>query len=114
MAVNKLKPTIPGQRFRVVHDFNDITTSKPFKPLLCTLPKASGRNNAGRITSWQKKGRHKRMYRIIDFKKCKRDIPCKIETIEYDPKRTARIALVVYNDGERYIIAPKGIGVDRS
>lgn len=110
MAVKKLKPTSPGQRFRIVSDFSDITTSKPFKPLLRPLHKSSGRNNQGRITSWQKGNRHKRMYRLIDFKRLKKNIPCKVETIEYDPNRSANIALVVYNDGERkYILAPKTI-----
>lgn len=110
MNLNKLKPTSPGQRFRIVSDFSDITSSVPFKPLLRPLPKKSGHNNKGRITSWQKGNRHKRMYRIIDFKRCKRDISCKVETIEYDPNRTANIALVVYKDGERrYILSPKDV-----
>lgn len=112
MGIKKYKPTSPGTRFRSGSDFSDITETKPYKPLVRPLKKTGGRNSAGRITSWQKGGGHKRQYRIIDFKRNKLNIPCTVETIEYDPNRTPLIALLKYADGERrYIIAPQGVKV---
>ncbi len=112
MGVKSFKPITPGRRFMTVSDFSDITTKKPYKPLLVPLKKTGGRNNYGRITVRHKGGGHKRKYRIIDFKRNKIDIPAKVLTIEYDPNRSARIALVAYADGEkRYILAPNGLKV---
>lgn len=112
MGIKKYKPTSPGSRFRSGSDFSEITEKKPFKKLLRPLKKTGGRNNSGRITVWQRGGGHKRAYRIIDFKRDKLRVPCAVETIEYDPNRTARIALLKYADGERrYILAPLGIKV---
>src|SRR6059036_3688294 len=112
MPIRKYNPTSPGQRFQTVQVFDEITTSEPFKPLVESLHRSGGRNNQGELTSWWRGGGHKRMYRIIDFKRDKHDIPAKVSTIEYDPNRSARIALVTYADGEkRYIIAPLGLQV---
>lgn len=112
MGLKKYKPTSSGTRFRSGFDFAEITESKPYKPLLMPIRKTGGRNNSGRVTAWQKGGGHKRAYRIIDFKRNKMNIPCTVETIEYDPNRTARIALLKYQDGERrYILAPMGLQV---
>jgi large subunit ribosomal protein L2 len=112
MGIRAYKPTSPGRRFQTVSDFKDITTDKPYKPLLKEIKKSGGRNNKGRITVWQRGGGNKRRYRVIDFKREKYNIPAKVETIEYDPNRSARIALLKYADGERrYIIAPDGIKV---
>jgi large subunit ribosomal protein L2 len=112
VAVKKFKPTSPGRRFVTVSTFDEITTDKPEKSLLEPLSKKSGRNNKGRITVRHRGGGHKRQYRMIDFKRNKDDIPAKVATIEYDPNRSARIALLNYADGEkRYIIAPLGLGV---
>jgi large subunit ribosomal protein L2 len=105
-------PTSPGRRFQTVSDFSELTTSAPYKPLLKSLRKTGGRNNAGRITAWMRGGGSKRNYRVIDFKREKIGIPARVETIEYDPNRSARIALLKYKDGERrYIIAPVGLQV---
>ncbi len=110
MAVRKLKPTSAGRRFQTVSDFKEITRSKPEKSLTVGLTKKSGRNNHGRVTSRRRGGGVKRLYRIIDFKREKRDIEATVSHIEYDPNRTARIALLTYADGEkRYIIAPVGL-----
>ncbi len=110
MGVRKLKPTTPGQRFRIVNDFSAVTTDKPEKSLLAPKKSTGGRNNKGRMTSRYRGGGHKRRYRIIDFKRDKFNIPATVKTIEYDPNRSAFIALVVYADGEkRYIIAPSEI-----
>lgn len=110
MAVRKLKPTSPGRRFQTVSDFVEITRSTPEPSLTVGLTKKSGRNNNGRITSRRRGGGHKRLYRIIDFKRDKCDIPATVAHIEYDPNRTARIALLHYADGEkRYILAPVGL-----
>lgn len=107
MAVRAYKPTSPGRRFQTVSDFEEITRSTAEKSLLVPLKKTGGRNNYGRITARHIGGGHKRMYRVIDFKRDKRDIPAKVASIEYDPNRTARIALLHYRDGEkRYILAP--------
>ena len=113
MAIRKLKPVTPGQRQRSVSQFETITKSEPEKSLLAPLKKKGGRNNHGRITTRHQGGGHKRRYRIIDFKRNDKDgIPAKVAAIEYDPNRTARIALLVYADGEkRYIIAPDDLAV---
>ena len=112
MPIRKFNPTSPGQRFQTVQTFDDITTSEPHKPLVEPLHQSGGRNNRGELTSWWRGGGHKRMYRIIDFKRDKRDIPAKVATIEYDPNRSARIALLTYADGEkRYILHPVGLKV---
>ncbi len=115
MAVRKLKPITPGQRFRVVNQFAEITTDKPEKSLLVPKKKTGGRNKKGRITAPHRGGGHKQKYRIIDFKRNKTGIPATVKTIEYDPNRSAFIALVVYADGEkRYIIAPNGLQVGQT
>jgi len=112
MALRKRKPTSPGRRFQTVSDFGEITTAKPEKALLKPLPKTGGRNNAGRITARHKGGGHKRQYRVIDFRRNKDGVPATVATIEYDPNRNCRIALLHYRDGEkRYIIAPDNVGV---
>lgn len=112
MGVKKLKPVTPGTRFRVAPDFSELTASKPEKSLLEPIKKTGGRNSQGRRTMRYIGGGHKRMYRIIDFKRDKVGVPAEVLTIEYDPNRTARIALVQYADGEkRYIIAPQGLTV---
>ena len=114
MSVRKLKPITPGQRFRVVNKFDTITTDKPEKSLLVPLKKTGGRNNQGKMTMRYIGGGHKKKYRIIDFKRNKFGIDAKVVSIEYDPNRTAFIALVQYTDGEkRYIIAPAGLKVDQ-
>jgi len=112
MALKKFKPTTPGQRHKVVTDFADITKGKPEKSLIAPLKKSGGRNNDGRMTMRYIGGGHKQKYRIIDFKRDKFDIPATVKAIEYDPNRTANIALLYYADGEkRYIIAPNGLKV---
>lgn len=112
MALKKLKPTTPGQRFKSISTFEEITCSTPEKSLLKTIKKSGGRNNQGKMTMRYMGGGHKQRYRIIDFKRDKDNIPAIVKTIEYDPNRTARIALLVYADGEkRYIPAPKGLKV---
>ena len=114
MSVRKLKPITPGQRFRVVNEFDTITTDKPEKSLLIPLKKTGGRNNQGKMTMRYIGGGHKKKYRIIDFKRNRFGEGAKVVSIEYDPNRTAFIALVQYNDGEkRYIIAPAGLKVDQ-
>lgn len=110
MAVRKLKPTSAGRRFQTVSDFAEITRTTPEKSLTEGLPKKAGRNNNGRVTSRRRGGGVKRLYRIIDFKRNKVGIPATVAEIEYDPNRTARIALLHYADGEkRYILAPVGL-----
>ena len=112
MGIKTYKPTSPGRRFQTVQTFDDITTNEPHKPLVENLHRSGGRNNHGELTSWWRGGGHKRLYRIIDFKRDKKDIPGKVSTIEYDPNRSARIALVTYSDGEkRYILQPLGLKV---
>ena len=112
MAIRKLNPTTPGQRHRSVSMFETITTDTPEKSLLDTWKRSGGRNTNGRKTSRHRGGGHKRRYRIIDFKRNKIGIPARVATIEYDPNRSARIALLVYADGEkRYIIAPDKLAV---
>ncbi|MFB1100733.1 MULTISPECIES: 50S ribosomal protein L2 [Bacillaceae] len=112
MAIKKYKPTTNGRRNMSVSDFAEITTDKPEKSLLAPLHKRGGRNNQGKLTVRHQGGGHKRQYRIIDFKRDKDGIPGRVATIEYDPNRTANIALIHYVDGEkRYILAPKGLEV---
>jgi len=112
MATRKLKPNTPGTRHRIAPVFDDITTSTPERRLLTAVKNKGGRNNRGRMTVRHQGGGHKRRYRLIDFKRDKFDIPATVKTIEYDPNRTARIALIAYADGEkRYIIAPDKLQV---
>ena len=112
MALRSFKPTSPGVRQMTVSSFEEITTNKPEKSLLVPLKKHSGRNSYGRITVRHHGGSHKRKYRIIDFKRLKDGVPARVATIEYDPNRSSRIALLHYVDGEkRYIIAPAGLKV---
>ena len=112
MPVKKRKPVTPSQRFMSVLDFSDLTKKSPEKRLSKGLKKSGGRNNIGRQTSYHRGGGHKRSYRIIDFKRDKIGIPARVASIEYDPNRSARIALLIYKDGEkRYIIAPNGLRI---
>src|ERR1043166_8223173 len=112
MPIRKYNPTSPGVRGKTSLTFDDITTSDPYRPLTEPLHRSGGRNNRGELTSWWRGGGHKRLYRLIDFKRDKRDIPAKVTTIEYDPNRSARIALLTYADGEkRYILQPVGLKV---
>ncbi len=112
MAVKTFKPTSPGRRFQTVSDFSEITNEKPEKSLLSPLKKTGGRNTYGRVTARHIGGGHKRRYRLIDFKRDKRDVAAKVAGIEYDPNRTSNIALLYYADGEkRYILAPENIKV---
>ena len=112
MSVRKLKPITPGQRFRIVNEYSEVTTSKPEKSLLKPMKKSGGRNNQGRMTMRYKGGSHKRRYRVIDFKRDKYDVVGEVTSIEYDPNRSAFIALINYSDNEkRYIIAQKGMKV---
>ena len=115
MSVRKLKPITPGQRFRVVNGYDAITTDKPEKSLLAPIKKSGGRNSQGKMTMRYLGGGHKKRYRIIDFKRDKQGIPATVATIEYDPNRTAFIALVNYQDGEkRYVIAQNGLQVGQN
>ena len=115
MSVRKLKPITPAQRFRVVNGFDAITTDKPEKSLLAPKKRSGGRNSQGKMTMRYKGGGHKKKYRIIDFKRNKTGIPAEVKTIEYDPNRTAFIALLNYQDGEkRYIIAQNGLQVGQT
>ena len=113
MGMKKFKPTSPGVRWTEIADFGELTKHKPEKALLVPMKKTGGRNNRGRITSRHRGGGHKRMCRIIDFKRDKLDMTAKVMAIEYDPNRSARLALLQYQDGEkRYIIAPVGLEVN--
>ncbi|MGF1558267.1 MAG: 50S ribosomal protein L2 [Flavobacteriaceae bacterium] len=115
MSVRKLKPITPGQRFRVVNGFDAITTDKPEKSLLAPLKKSGGRNSHGKMTMRHIGGGHKKRYRIIDFKRDKHDVAATVKSIQYDPNRTAFIALLEYVDGEkRYVIAQNGLQVDQT
>ncbi|HEY6627283.1 MAG TPA: 50S ribosomal protein L2 [Ignavibacteriaceae bacterium] len=115
MGINKLKPVTPGTRFRSNATFEEVTRSTPEKSLTVALKQSGGRNNHGRITTRFIGGGHKRRYRIIDFKRDKSGVPAKVFSIEYDPNRTCRIALLHYADGEkRYILAPEGLKVGNS
>ena len=112
MPVRRFKPTSPGRRFMTVSDFAEVTKSTPEKKLTEKLTKKGGRNNTGRITTRHQGGGHKRRYRIVDFKRTKDGVPAKVAAVEYDPNRSARIALLHYADGfKSYIIAPAGIRV---
>ncbi len=112
MGIKKVKPTSPGRRFMTVSDFSEMTKKEPEKSLVEPLKKRAGRNTQGRISVRHRGGGHKRLYRIIDFKRDKDGVPAKVAAIEYDPNRSARIALLHYADGEkRYIIAPLGLKV---
>lgn len=112
MVVKQYKPTSAARRFQSVSDFSEVSKKKPERSLLAPLRKSGGRNNRGRITSFQRGGGHKRRYRIIDFRREKDGVVAKVAAIEYDPNRSARIALLHYHDGEkRYILAPVGLGV---
>ena len=115
MSVRKLKPITPGQRFRVVNGFDAITTDKPEKSLLSPIKRTGGRNSQGKMTMRYKGGGHKRRYRIIDFKRTKTGVPATVASIEYDPNRTAFIALLNYQDGEkRYVVAQSGLKVGQN
>jgi len=115
MAVRKLKPVTPGQRHKIIGTFDDITATRPEKSLLLPLKKSGGRNNTGKMTLRYMGGGHKKRLRVIDFKRAKDSIPAVVKTIEYDPNRSARIALVTYKDGEkRYILAPNGLKVGQT
>lgn len=115
MAVKRFKPVTPGTRFRVGGDYSDVTTNVPEKSLVVKIKKSGGRNDTGKMTMRNLGGGHKKAYRLIDFKRDKKDVPAKVATIEYDPNRSARIALLHYADGEkRYIIAPQGLTVGQT
>src|SRR5690349_16825325 len=112
MAIKTFKPTSPGRRFYSVHDFKEITTDEPERSLLEKQNRTGGRNNFGRITSRFRGGGHKQRDRVVDFRRQKIGVPATVATIEYDPNRTARIALLHYADGEKsYILAPDGLEV---
>ena len=112
MAIRSYRPTSPGRRFQTVSTFEEITRRTPERSLMRPLKKSGGRNNVGRITSRRRGGGHKRRYRVIDFKRNKDGVPAKVASIEYDPNRSARVALLHYVDGEkRYILAPVGLNV---
>jgi large subunit ribosomal protein L2 len=112
MALNRIKPVTPGSRFKIANAFQELTADKPEKSLIVPIRKSGGRNNTGKMTMRYIGGGHKRMYRIIDFKRDKTGVTAEVKTIEYDPNRTAFIALLEYTDGEkRYIIAPNGLKV---
>lgn len=112
MAIRSYKPTSPGRRFQTVSTFEEVTSTVPERSLLRPLKKTGGRNNLGRITSRHRGGGHKRRYRMIDFRRDKDGVPAKVASVEYDPNRSARIALLHYVDGEkRYILAPVGLRV---
>ena len=109
MPIRNYKPTSAGRRFQTVQVFDEITAKRPYKPLTEPLSRSGGRNNHGELTVWWRGGGHKRAYRVIDFKRDKDGIPAKVQTVEYDPNRSAWIALVSYADGEkRYILQPAG------
>jgi len=112
MAVKRLKPTTPGQRFHIANSFAEITTNKPEKSLIIPIKKSGGRNNQGRMTMRFIGGGHKRRYRLIDFKRANFGVAGEVVSVEYDPNRSAFISLIQFGDGDkRYIIAPNGIKV---
>ena len=112
MAIKTMKPTTPARRYQTYSTFEEITSTEPEKGLTKPVKKTGGRNNLGRLTSRHRGGGHKRKYRVVDFRREKTDVPAKVKTIEYDPNRSARIALVSYADGEkRYIVAPVDLNV---
>jgi large subunit ribosomal protein L2 len=113
MGLKTYRPTTPGQRYKTVSDFKEITKKEPEKSLLRPLKRTGGRDNQGHVSAWHRGRGHKRRYRVIDFRRDKHGIPGRVAGIEYDPNRSARIALIVYADGEkRYILAPNGLAVD--
>ena len=115
MAVRKFKPVTPGTRHKIIGTFDEVTTSKPEKSLLEAKKSTGGRNNSGQMTVRYIGGGHKQMYRLVDFKRVKDGVAATVKTIEYDPNRTARIALVVYADGQKsYILAPNGLQVGQT
>jgi large subunit ribosomal protein L2 len=115
MALKKFNPTSPGRRFMTTLTFDEITKERPEKGLTEPLKRTGGRGNRGRITVWFRGGGHKRRYRIVDFRRDKRDVPATVAAIEYDPNRSARLALLHYKDGEkRYILAPEGLAVGQT
>ena len=115
MAIKKYRPVTPTLRYKATSLFDEITRKEPEKSLLSPIHKKGGRNNSGHITMRRRGGGHKRRYRIIDFKREKFGIPAKVDSIEYDPNRSSRIALLIYADGEkRYIIAPHGLKVGQN
>ncbi len=115
MGIRQFAPTSPGRRFMTTSSFEEITQSRPLKALLEPKKRCGGRNSKGRITIWHRGGGHKRMYRVVDFRRDKLDIPAKVASIEYDPNRSARIARLHYADGEkRYILAPLGLRVGQT
>ena len=115
MAIRRYKPTSPGRRFQTVSAFEEITSTEPERSLLRSASKSGGRNNNGRITSRRRGGGHKRRYRLVDFKRLKDGVPARVASVEYDPNRSARVALLHYADGEkRYILAPGGLKVGES
>ena len=115
MPLKSFRPITPSNRYKMLPSFEEITTDTPEKSLCRPLKKSGGRNNTGRITCRHKGGGHKRKYRIIDFKRIKRDVTAEVKTIEYDPNRTCRIALLEYTDGEKaYILAPAGVSVGQT
>ena len=115
MGLKKLRPLTPGQRFKLVSDFAEITTDRPEKSLVVPAKNSGGRNNTGKMTMRYIGGGHKKQYRIIDFKRDKNGVPATVKSIEYDPNRSARIALLYYKDGEkRYILAPQGLQVGQT
>ena len=113
MGLKTFRPNTPGLRYKTVSDFKEITKKEPEKALLRPLKETGGRDNYGHVSMWLRGGGHKRRYRLIDFRRDKRGIPARVSAIEYDPNRSARIALLVYRDGEkRYILAPNGLEVN--
>jgi large subunit ribosomal protein L2 len=115
MALKKFNPTSPGRRFMTTLSFEEITKDRPEKTLTEPLKRTGGRGNRGRITVWFRGGGHKRRYRAVDFRRDKRDVPATVAAIEYDPNRSARLALLHYKDGEkRYILAPDGLAVGQT
>jgi large subunit ribosomal protein L2 len=115
MPIKRFNPTSPGRRFLATPTFSEITKTTPEKALTGPIKRSGGRNNRGHITIWFRGGGHKRRYRTIDFKRDKRDVPAKVASVEYDPNRSARIALLHYADGEkRYILWPEGVAVGQS
>jgi len=115
MPLKEYGATSPGRRFMTTLDFSELTRKEPERALTQPLRRSGGRNNKGRITIWFRGGGHKRRYRVIDFRRDKRDVPAKVAAIEYDPNRSARIALLHYGDGEkRYILAPDGMRIGQT
>src|SRR5262249_3815760 len=115
MGIKTFKPTTPGIRFKTVQTFEELTATRPLKSLTRPKRKTGGRGKRGELTMWDRGGGHRQKYRLIDFKRDKVGIPAKVATIEYDPNRSARIALLNYADGEkRYIIAPSGLSVGQT